>query len=305
MKKSVLRLMSVLMCACLLVAAAPKPALAIPNTLLTVVSSCNSGGTIYPSGMTNVPYGSNITYIFTADPGYELITVYVDGKEIGPMPFYTLSNVVINHVITAVFTPKDDGSSSTLPPIQTVPTPESYSDIASHWAHDSIVRASDLGLFSGTGDGKFSPDNEMTRGMLATTLWRMAGSPEPTKNAGFSDVLSGAWYYKAVNFCAEKGIVTGISQTAFDPDGIVTREQMAAMVFRYLKYMGKGPQGSWMINLEYTDKADISDYAFEGVTYCTMKGLFVGKLGNVFDPKGSATRAETAVVLVRLTDLMG
>jgi len=302
--KTSLRLLSVLFCVCLIAAAAPQSALAVPETALTVVSSCNKGGSIYPGGMVNVTYGSSITFLLTADPGYELVTVYVDGNEIGPMPYYSLSNITSSHVINAVFAPKDDGSDSALPPIQTVPTPEIYSDIASHWAHGSIVRASELGLFSGTGDGKFSPDEAMTRGMLATALWRMAGSPEPSGSAGFSDVLGGAWYEKAVDWGAENGIIIGKSEGVFDPDGIVTREQTAAMVFRYLNCFGKGPQGLWMTDLDYTDKESISEYAFEGVTYCTMKGLFVGKLGNVFDPQGSATRAETAVVLVRLSDLM-
>lgn len=96
--------------------------------------------------------------------------------------------------------------------------------------------------------------------------------------------------------------MNGVSETEFAPDKEITREQVAAMILRYANYKGIAPTGNWVIELEYADTAEISDYAVEGVMYCSINSIMQGKSGNRFAPKDSATRAEIAAILNRFIE---
>ena len=101
-----------------------------------------------------------------------------------------------------------------------------------------------------------------------------------------------------------KGIVNGYTDGTFGPNNPITREQMAAILYRYAQYKGQGFTGSWMFLLDFVDRADIASWADEAVHWCTMKGIVNGKAGKVFDPKGNATRAEAAAMIQRFCEAL-
>ena len=178
-----------------------------------------------------------------------------------------------------------------------------YVDVpeSTHWAHVGIDFVLKSGLFYGTSDTTFEPDGEMTRAMLVTVLYRLEGQPKPTTENPFGDVAAGTWYTDAVIWAAENKIVNGIGGDLFDPDGSVTREQMAAILYRYSVFKGLTmTQGAFAMT--YPDEAGISAYALEAMRWANAEKLINGTEldGTVYlDPQGSATRAQVAAILMR------
>lgn len=155
---------------------------------------------------------------------------------------------------------------------------------------------------SGVSDTDFAPEEKITRGMFVTVLYRAENEPEVNKSIPFADVKADMYYANAVVWAEQNGIVSGMSETEFAPDEFITREQIAAIVYRYAKYKNVAPTDAWAIRLDYADIAEISDYALEGVMYCTLKGIMQGKDNNMFAPEDNATRAEIAAVLNRFIE---
>lgn len=181
-----------------------------------------------------------------------------------------------------------------------------------HWAQSAIYALADQGVLQGTGGGTFSPDATVTRASVAVMLWRLSGSPVFTPPAGadvpnrdyYADVAADAWYAEAVRWCTEKGLVQGRGDGSFGPNGPITREQLATMLYRYEQVVNQGGfQGAWMFPLDYTDAAAVSSWADEAVHYLAMKGIVQGKPGKVLDPAAPVSRAECAVMLQRLLEL--
>lgn len=169
------------------------------------------------------------------------------------------------------------------------------------WYYDSVEACAELNLFNGTAPAKFSPENTMTRAMLVTVLWRMDGEKAPNKPADFTDVPSGIWYTDAVAWAAENGIVNGTGKGKFDPEGNVTREQIATILRRYAEIKGidTGTQADLS---DYPDAEEISSYAKDAMAWANAVGLINGnKLGQtiLLQPKGDATRAQVAAIIVR------
>lgn len=178
-----------------------------------------------------------------------------------------------------------------------------------HWAWEVIRRSVKLGLFmgySGAHEGEFGPGDPVTRAQAVTVLWRMAGSPEPGKHPkSFSDVKPDAWYYKAVTWASSKGVVNGYSGDwagKFGPGDPVTREQLAAMLSNYASRIAKlSVSGSSSSYAAMSDSSDVSSWAEKPVGWCFTCGLMSGSGGKI-DPKGGATRAQAAKMLVALYD---
>ena len=167
------------------------------------------------------------------------------------------------------------------------------------WYHDGVHYCLESGLMQGTGHEKFSPDAEITRAMLVTMLYRMAGEPEVEGIENpFTDVAEGKWYTDAVLWAAENGLVQGNGKGKFAPNDALTREQLAAILYRCTQSKGRGFTGMWMFLLDYTDAAEVSEWADEAMHWCVMQGVINGKDG-ALAPKQSATRAETATMLMR------
>ncbi len=168
------------------------------------------------------------------------------------------------------------------------------------WYYDSVKYAYENGLMKGVSDTEFEPDSDITRGMFVTVLHRMENEPEANVGIAFNDVAADSYYADAVAWASENGIVNGVSEAEFAPDDAITREQMAAMIYRYAVYKGAAPTGAWAIRLDYADLADISDYAAEAVMYCKLKGIMIGDENNNFAPLSNAARAEAAAVFERV-----
>ncbi|MDR1574178.1 MAG: S-layer homology domain-containing protein [Clostridiales Family XIII bacterium] len=210
------------------------------------------------------------------------------------------------------------GGGSATPPAQTKPEEEkpatgqqapaqpgntgaaNFTDTAGHWAADAIRTVVAAGLFKGVSAANFDPDGTMTRAMFATVLARHADGTA-AGGASFGDVPAGRWYTDAVLWAAENGIVSGVGGGLFDPDGQITREQLAVMLHGYAKFAGIDTSGAAGIS-GFADDASVSPWASDALAWAVSEGLISGKPGGLLDPKGKATRAEVAAILERFIE---
>lgn len=170
------------------------------------------------------------------------------------------------------------------------------------WYHNGIHWALGEGIMKGTGDTTFEPDSRTTRAMVVTMLWRMSGEPAGSVPAFFDDVNSNAWYADAVAWAAEIGAVKGTSDTAFSPNTPVTREQLAAILYRYVQSQGKGFTGAWAFPLNFPDAGNVSEYAYEAMCWMTMNGIITGMDDGTLAPGDNATRAQIATMFMRFAE---
>lgn len=165
------------------------------------------------------------------------------------------------------------------------------------WFADAVKYVSENKLMNGTSTTAFSPNENMSRAMLATVLYRMSGETAEA-DSSFGDVSASAYYAAAVNWASSKGIVNGTGADAFSPDASITREQLAAMLYRY----AGEPSVSADLSA-YTDAVSISPYAEKAVEWCVAKGILNGKSATRLAPQDTATRAECAAMLQRFAAL--
>ena len=161
------------------------------------------------------------------------------------------------------------------------------------WYFEYVKKAFYRDLFNGVKFYQFKPEDVMTRAMLVTVLWRYAGQPE-AKSADFTDVVQGMWYSQAVAWAAEQGIVNGVGNGKFDPNGVVTREQLATILYRY-DYDATGTDTL----PPFVDSDQISTYALRPMNWAISVGLINGVGGGRLAPKNTATRAQIATILAR------
>ena len=179
-------------------------------------------------------------------------------------------------------------------------TQNPFSDVQPNtWYFDGVMYAYGHGLMNGTSADKFSPEDSLTRAMIVTILCRQAKEPDVSALINpFSDVPAGTWYTEAVKWAAENGIVSGYGNGKFGPNDAVTKEQLAAILYR-LQQRGEIIPPDILMDREYPDFNSISDYAKGAVTKLTMQGIFRDIPGVGFNPKANATRAEVAAMLYR------
>ena len=169
------------------------------------------------------------------------------------------------------------------------------------WFYDDAMFVYKNGLMLGTSKTLLSPHGTVTRGMMATILWRMEGSLAPKGENSFTDVEAGMWYTDAITWAAENGIFAGYSKDKFGPDDPITREQLTAIFYRYADY--KGYKLTVTENLDKFEDADkITDYAKMVMQWAVGNGLIKGKSENLLDPQGTATRAEISAMLHRFIE---
>ena len=177
-----------------------------------------------------------------------------------------------------------------------------FTDVSEkNWFYGDVMFVYENGLILGTSKALFSPHGTATRGMMATILWRMEGSPVPKGKNSFTDVEAGKWYADAITWAAENGIFAGYGKDKFGPDDPITREQLAAIFYRYADYKGydltvKGNPDT------FKDADKITDYAKTAMQWAVGSGLVKGKSSNLLDPQGTATRAEIAAMLHRFIE---
>ena len=169
------------------------------------------------------------------------------------------------------------------------------------WFYDDAMFVYKNGLMLGTSKTLFNPHGTVTRGMMATILWRMEGSLAPKDENSFTDVEAGRWYTDAITWTTENGIFAGYSKDKFSPDDPITREQLTAIFYRYADY--KGYKLTATENLDKFKDADkITDYAKMVMQWAVGNGLIKGKSENLLDPQGTATRAEISAMLHRFIE---
>lgn len=230
--------------------------------------------------------------------GGDGINMFKDNK-------YTLENIMLdNQVLISYITDTLKGVvpasySSAQSRITLITSP--FADVASYdWYYTAIQTAYNKGIMNGVTKTVFEPNTAMTRSMLVTMLYRLAGSPAVSGNVSsvFTDCADGQWCSGAVLWAYQNKIVDGITANIFSPDGTLTREQMAAIIYRYAVFKGAAAQTD--LTLKYSDSAFVDDWAKAGVAYCTAKGLMTGDTATTFAPDASANRAMGATVMIRL-----
>lgn len=170
------------------------------------------------------------------------------------------------------------------------------------WFYDPVRYCYVNGLMRGTTQNTFSPDLSTSRAMIVSILWRLEGSPE-TGNNPFADVPAERYYAPAVAWADSEGIVSGYSEESFGPDDAVTREQMAAILYRYGNY--KGWDLSEDVTLDgFSDAYTASGYAQPAIYWAVAHGILSGTDENLLDPQGNATRAQVASILMRVRENM-
>ena len=256
----------------------------------TITASAGTGGSISPSGSVSVREDTDKTFTITPDSGYHISDVLVDGKSVGAVTSYTFEDVQKKHTIEAVFA-KDNPDTGVDNPFTDV-HPED-------WFYDHVMYVYHNGLMNGTSATTFSPNNATTRAQIAAIFYRMAGNPAVDGKNSFTDVPYGpgtAWYYNAVTWAQQNGILTGYEDGTFHPDDPITREQLAVVFYNYAKFKGYNITANGDLSA-FTDAGDISAWAQEAIKWAVGSGLMNGKGNGIIDPKGTATRAEVAAML--------
>ena len=269
------------------------------STRYTVSVEDTDNGSVEVSP-TRASKGSTVTVTVKPDEGYELDELTVtdkngdsvkltdkgDGKYTFKMP---ASKVTVEAVFTAA---KVEG----LP----------FTDVTSgDWFYDAVAYVYDKGMMEGTTDTTFAPTMNLTRSMIAQVLYNLEERPEAPGAAGFPDVAADAWYADAVNWAAARGIVKGYDTGAFGPEDSVTREQLAAILYRYAQVKGYDTTRGGMAVREFSDSASISDWAQETMAWAVNAQVLSGKGNGVLDPQGTATRAEVAQMLMNFGEHVG
>ncbi|WP_302496646.1 S-layer homology domain-containing protein [uncultured Flavonifractor sp.] len=270
----------------------------IISTSYAITVDKTDNGTVTAS-RTRAPKGLTVTLTVKPDEGYALDTLTVTDKKGSEIKLtdkgngkYTFTMPASAVTVKASFAKDDTPVETGLP----------FTDVkADDWFYGAVKYVYDNKLMDGTSTTTFAPLMTTNRAMVVTILWRLAGSPEPEAAPAFSDVAADSWYTDAVAWASENGIVKGYSDTVFAPDDTVTREQLATILYRYVQHTGGGFQGAWAFPLDYADADQVSDWAYEAMCWCTMKGIINGVGGNTLNPQGSATRAEVAQILMNFS----
>ena len=272
----------------------------------TAVSSGGSSRPTYPPTVTDTaggdtsvaparPHkGDTVTITPKPDQGNEVDSVTVTDRNGDPVKVtdkgdgtYTFTQPTGKVTISVTFRDKEIPG---LPFVDVAPDA---------WYFDAVRYAYENSLMVGTSPNAFSPNGMTTRAQIVTILWRLVDSPAGETPVDFADVDPAAWYGEAVRWAAGQGIVGGYGNGSFGPNDPVTREQLAAILYRFAQHMGYDTEGQADLS-GFTDLAQVSTYAREAMAWCVDAGLLSGTSPTTLSPRGQATRAQTAAVLMRL-----
>ena len=173
-----------------------------------------------------------------------------------------------------------------------------FADVEGHWAADAIAYVADKGLMTGESAHSFAPELATSRAMIAAILYRLSGSPEVSGEAGFADVVDGAWYADAVRWAEINNVVSGYVDGGFGPNDNISREQLAAILYRYAAANGRNMNAAADLG-KFDDADSISGWALTAMQWANAEELITGKADNRIDAQGKATRAEVATILMR------
>lgn len=260
---------------------------------LNVSIEPSEGGEISVNGETGdsfkIPGSTFVIISVVPELGYKIKDLKINGQSVGPQLLYLILEAYEDISVEAEF------EKIVLP----------FKDVKKKsWYYDDVMYVYSWDLMNGMTATTFEADTEMTRAMLVTVLWRMSGSPVSFTETPFTD-LKQSWYKEAVAWAYENNIVNGITETTFEPDTKVIREQTAAIFYRYAEYCGYDvTTGVETPNLP--DFGKVRAYAKDAAAWAYSAGLITGNTsssGVVFDPRGSATRAQVAAIIHRFCEL--
>ena len=248
----------------------------------------NGSVTVSPK---NASKGSTVTITVTPDSGYVLETISITDKNGNDLKLTNKGNgkytfTMPGSKVEVKVTFMEDNS--VLNFFYDVPNDAYY--------YEAVKWAAENGITGGVGNSLFAPNQPCTRAQIVTFLWRAAGSPVVNYLMSFTDVDESAYYAEAVRWAASTGIVTGLTETTFGANGVCTRAQAAAMIYRYAQAQGKGFTGAWMFLLPFTD---VPEWAYESVAWCYMNGVTTGVSETSFAPGKDCTRAQIVTFLYR------
>lgn len=267
------------------------------TTYKVTTSAVNNGGV--NASPSSAEKGATITITLSPDKGYKLDKLTVtDGSG------KTVSTVKKSDTVYT-FTMPASAVKVGVSYVKATETPSEtkFNDVsANDWFASAVDYVTGKGMMNGTADNTFSPKANTTRGMVVTVLYRLENQPS-TSAASFTDVASGAYYANAVAWANANGIVSGYGSGKFGPNDKVTREQLAAILYRYAQYKKCDVSVGEDTNiLSYDDAQSISTYAIPAIQWACGAGVVTGKSGSKLDPKGNATRAEVAAMLMRFCE---
>ena len=267
------------------------------TTYKVTTSAVNNGGV--NASPSSAEKGAAITITLSPDKGYKLDKLTVtDGSG------KTVSTVKKSDTVYT-FTMPASAVKVGVSYVKATETPSEtkFNDVsANDWFASAVDYVTGKGMMNGTADNTFSPKANTTRGMVVTVLYRLENQPS-TSAASFTDVASGAYYANAVAWANANGIVSGYGSGKFGPNDKVTREQLAAILYRYAQYKKYDVSVGEDTNiLSYNDAQSISTYAIPAIQWACGAGVVTGKSGSKLDPKGNATRAEVAAMLMRFCE---
>ena len=239
----------------------------------------------------SAPAGATVTITIAPDSGYVLENISVTDKNGNDLKLtdkgngkYTFTMPSNRVEVKATF--MEDNS--VLNFFYDVPNDAYY--------YEAVKWAAENGITGGVGNSLFAPNLPCTRAQIVTFLWRAAGSPVVNYAMNMTDVAEDAYYGEAVRWAASCGIVTGLTETTFGTNGVCTRAQAAAMIYRCAQAQGKGFTGAWMFHLPFTD---VPEWAYESVAWCYMNGVTTGVSETAFAPGNDCTRAQIVTFLWR------
>lgn len=267
------------------------------TTYKVTTSAVNNGGV--NASPSSAEKGAAITITLSPDKGYKLDKLTVtDGSG------KTVSTVKKSDTVYT-FTMPASAVKVGVSYVKATETPSEtkFNDVsANDWFASAVDYVTGKGMMNGTADNTFSPKANTTRGMVVTVLYRLENQPS-TSAASFTDVASGAYYANAVAWANANGIVSGYGSGKFGPNDKVTREQLAAILYRYAQYKKYDVSVGEDTNiLSYDDAQSISSYAIPAIQWACGAGVVTGKSGSKLDSKGNATRAEVAAMLMRFCE---
>lgn len=256
------------------------------------IEIANSENGSVDASLSNASEGSVITLTVTPDDGYKLGSITVtdeNGDEVsvrrsGNSYRFTMPDSAVR--VSARFV-RDTGA---LP----------FNDMnTGDWFYDYVEYVYENGIMDGVDSGVFSPNTATTRGMVVTILYRLAGEPTVRGGNDFADVAENTWYTDPVAWASNAGIVNGTSAATFSPDAPVTREQFAAMLYRYMDYIGEDVSASANLS-RYADASSVSPYAEGAMSWAVAEGIINGRTATTLEPAGNCTRAEVAAMIARV-----
>lgn len=273
-----------------------KKSTVIDNDYPTLTFDITGGkhGTVYRGtreyehgDVISIKKNDKMTFKAKADKGYVAVWTYKGDTYVGDE--YTVKMGANDAKLYVEFMDKDDIRLTELP----------FRDVSKRdWYYDDVVYVYRKGYMDGMSSTRFGGELNTTRGQIVTILWRLTGEPRATKRNPFTDVSSSQYYYDAISWAYDAGVVDGFDARTFKPDQNVTREQLAAILYRYAKYMNLSTSGSAYL-AKYRDADKIANWAYDAMAWANYRGLINGTSATRIDPKGYATRAQIAAILHR------